>query len=85
MRKYIYSFGENLQTLVRAGRAKNYAIQLGLYILLKNIVRDVPDSELAGYQISGKTKHHWIPDIWLFSNAGYLAGYPVSKILGIWP
>ena len=30
MGKYIHNLGENLQTLVRVGRAKIYTIQLGI-------------------------------------------------------
>ena len=49
------------------------------------VSRDVPDSDLAGHRISGKAKHGRIPDIRPFSDTGYPAGYPVSKVSDIRP
>ena len=49
-----------------------------LTAIMHNFSWDVPDSELSGYRISGKTKHDRIPDIRSFANTGYPAEYPLS-------
>ena len=46
---------------------------------------DIPDNDLAGYWISGKTKHGKIAGYQIFGHfyildTGYVARYPVSKI-----
>ena len=48
------------------------------------LFRDVPDSDLVGYWMSGKSKHGLILDIWPLTNARYrISGH--FQMLDIWP